>query len=115
MEYRMGEMIPEGQEYFNLNIGDEKYPCSPENTAAFVHSERFKDCDHLFLETDIDEGIFLFRATFGVIFNPLVRDMEAVGFHVQYADEPTDMDWEQYLKFHTKDIKKYWRHLDGVN
>lgn len=111
----MGEMIPEGQEYFNLNIGDEVHPCSPENTAAFVHSERFKDCDHLFLETDIDEGIFLFRATFGVIFNPLVRDMEAVGFHVQYADEPTDMDWEQYLKFHTKDIKKYWRHLDGVN
>lgn len=110
----MGEMIPEGQNYFNLNNGDEVYPCSPDNTAAFVHSDGFRDVDHLFIETDIDEGIFLFRSIFGIMFNPLVKDMENVGFHVQYSDEPSDMDWEQYLRFHTKDINKYWKVLDGT-
>lgn len=114
MDSKMGEMIPEGQNYFNLLNGDETYPCSPENTAVFIHSDRFRDVDHLFVETDIDEGIFLFRSVFGVIFNPLVRDMENIGFHVQHADEPSDMDWQQYLKFHTKDVDKYWKHLKGT-
>ena len=110
----MGEILPEGQNYFNLDNEGEKIPCHPDTTAAFVHSDRFKDVDHIFVETAPDEGIFLFRKVFGVIFNPLVRDMENVGFHVQHADEPSDMDWEQFVKFSTKDVDKYWKHLKGT-
>jgi len=115
MDLEMGEILPEGEGYFNLDNEGEKIPCHPDTTAAFVHHPFYKDVDHIFVETSPDEGIFLFRKVFGVIFNPLVRDMEKEGFHVQHSDTPSDMDWVQFVNFSTRDINKYWEVLDGTD
>jgi len=114
----------EGKPVFTLTYEGESKVCTPANTGAYVHADRFKDVDHIFRynlepgqdvdDYEIEEGIFVFRSLFGVVFNPLVRDMEELGFQVVYNEEPTKGDWQQYVQWATKDVNKYWKHLKGT-
>jgi hypothetical protein len=104
---------------FVITIDDEKLVCTPQNTLAFVHSEGFKDVDHIFrhlveLDDEEEQGVFVWRKSFGVIFNDLVASMVEVGFTVIEHDEPEDFDWGWYVRTHTKDLENYWEHLDGT-
>lgn len=116
----MGELLDPDEPQFNITVDGEKFICTPENTLAFVHDPRFKDVDHIFrhlIEEDDEEeqGIYIFRRSFGTIFNQLVYDMAEVGFTVIEHEEPEDFDWDQYVKATTKDLDTYWEHLDGVS
>ncbi len=117
--------ILNGEPHFTLNTENGKVYCDPDNTIAFVHGENFRDVDHIFRynledgeipdDEDMVEGMFAFRAVFSVLFNPIVQDMEELGFTVVHHDIPTDPDWEQYLVRAGEDLDEYWVYLDGTD
>jgi hypothetical protein len=115
----MSELLDPDDPHFNVTVEGEVYVCTPDNSLAYVHDPRFKDVDHIFrhlIEDDGEEeqGIFLFRRCFGTIFNTLIQDMTETGFTVIQAGEPSEFDWDWYVRTHTKDLDEYWEHLDGI-
>lgn len=118
MSFEIGH-TEKGTPVFTLGCNGQALICTPENTAAFVHDQRFKDTDHIFIETSDGsedgtcEGMFIFRGIIAARFNEVVEAMEAEGYNVNKSTEPSKMDWEQFVIYAAGDLDNWWDHLEG--
>jgi len=109
-----------GVPVFPFIVSGETHACTPANTTAFVHDQRFKDADHIFIMIEDGKdgselGLFVFRGLLAVRFNEVIDAMATEGYSVNYSEEPSEMDWGQFLKHAAGDLDEPWKHLEGLN
>lgn len=84
--------------------------CTPDNSELYIHSDQWKDVDHIFYRLPSDPerklGAFLWRSVLGTeFFDSIGADIWASGdYQVHYRPQPTETDIEQYLDFAGRDL-----------
>jgi hypothetical protein len=94
----MSERERKPDPHFFLDIGDKNLECRPENTLGFLYGD--PKYDHIFFITENHgetmNGFFIFRATLGEQFDPIVLYMINNGYSVENMEELTEGDLKAY-------------------
>jgi len=101
---------------FTIRVESERGPeelyCDGSNTELYIHSDKYKEVDHIFNRIDQRDrrlGAFIWRHILGdENFNNVAMYMHNSGeFAVFYRPEPTEPDFEHYLKDQSGDIETW--------
>jgi hypothetical protein len=96
-EYNHFKIVAETEE------GEHELDCTPENTQLYMHSNKYRDVDHIFHILDSTErtiGAFVWRHALGEeAFNEQSMKMIDSGLWVyNYRPEPVETDIEQFTR-----------------
>ena len=89
--------------------GKEDLYCDGSNTELYIHSDQYKEVDHIFNRIDHTDrrlGAFIWRHILGEEnFNNIAMYMHNSGeFAITYKPEPSEADFEQFLQDQSHDI-----------
>ena len=89
--------------------GQEDLYCDGDNTELYIHSDQYKEVDHIFNRIDQRDrrlGAFIWRHILGdENFNNIAMYMHSSGeFPITYKPVPTEADFEHFLQDQSHDL-----------
>ena len=85
---------------FSLEIGNERFICTAENTFGYLYTNT--EYDHVFIKTNEDDGTMygfhIFRHLMGDQFDKMLKKMIKNGFEVFSEEEPSEADLDAYQR-----------------